>query len=284
MADQDASPLPDSFAIWDKYEQVAMHFNDLIMRWRLQAIGGLAGVVAVAGFVVKDSDPDYQYRAMLLLSLALTVGWVGIAIIDLFYYRRLLQGAVKAILALEESTPRIQLSTLIEKNAKSGAAVTPWLFYSCGLLPLLGFAVWASVNMRADASIPPGATASVAMSSPPDDALGQLRLSQACAESANQFWKRFGYDSSPTTGETTSYANHYNRSLDKCLIIVRRTTLLSSGKWTLQEEVVDALEVGDPLGTLLTDSSGNAIAINRSNRRVASSPEHVAWFRDLMAR
>ena len=31
---------------WYKYEQIAMHFNDLLMRFRTQALAGLAGRVA----------------------------------------------------------------------------------------------------------------------------------------------------------------------------------------------------------------------------------------------
>ena len=30
---------PQLVEIWKKYEDIAMHFNDLIMRWRLQAMG-----------------------------------------------------------------------------------------------------------------------------------------------------------------------------------------------------------------------------------------------------
>ena len=52
---------------WEKREDIAMHFNDLIMRWRLQAIGGLAGFVTLAGFVVGDAaSPQVRYRAMLI--------------------------------------------------------------------------------------------------------------------------------------------------------------------------------------------------------------------------
>ena len=130
--------------LWKKYEDVAMHFNDLIMRWRLQAIGGLAGLVTLAGFVVGDAATlAVRYRAMVILSGVLSFAWIGVGLIDLFYYRRLLQGAVRAILLIERDNPRIALSTLIENEAASASTVAPWVFYGCGLVPLLTIMIWA---------------------------------------------------------------------------------------------------------------------------------------------
>src|SRR5688500_15957385 len=125
---------PKIVELWGKYEDVAMHFNELIMRWRLQAIGGLAGLVTLAGFVVGDAESLLvRYRAMLLLSIVLTFGWIGVGIIDLFYYRRLSQGSVDAILNLESKIKQIDLSTAIENRARRGSKVAPWIFYGCGL-------------------------------------------------------------------------------------------------------------------------------------------------------
>jgi hypothetical protein len=96
-----SSPNPDSTAeelqlqAWEKHQDVAMHFNELIMRWRLQAIGGLAGFVTLAGFVVGDTTSLHvRYRAMLILTTVIAFAWLAVGAIDLFYYSRLLQGAV----------------------------------------------------------------------------------------------------------------------------------------------------------------------------------------------
>ena len=35
------------FKLWKSYEEVAMHFNDLIIRLRIQSIGGLAALATV---------------------------------------------------------------------------------------------------------------------------------------------------------------------------------------------------------------------------------------------
>jgi hypothetical protein len=136
--------------LWTKYEDVAMHFNDLIMRWRLQAIGGLAGLLTLSGFVVGDATTLLvRYRAMLILSSVLGCGWIGVACIDLFYYRRLLQGAVDAILAVEKrSGGRITLSTTIEKRAAGGSLIMPWAFYVLGLIPVLAIVGWAIYQLN----------------------------------------------------------------------------------------------------------------------------------------
>lgn len=135
---------PARLDLWKKYEDIAMHFNELIMRWRLQAIGGLAGLLTVAGFVVGDAESlVVRYRAMLILSGVLASGWIGVATIDLFYYRRLLQGAVKAITDLEQDMPGVKLSNKIEERARRGSEVAPWIFYVAGFLPLICLCAWA---------------------------------------------------------------------------------------------------------------------------------------------
>lgn len=129
--------------LWKKYQDIAVHFNDLIMRWRLQAIGGLATLVTVSGFVVDTDDLIVRYRAMLILSGMLASVWIGVAAIDLFYYRNLLKGAVDSLLALEKEHPTIRLSTDIENAASMGARWMPVLFYLAGLAPLIGVGWWA---------------------------------------------------------------------------------------------------------------------------------------------
>ena len=130
--------------VWSKYEDVAIHFNDLIMRWRIQAIGGLLTLLTLAGFVVGDAETlTTRYRAMLILAGTLSTAWVGVALIDLFYYRKLLSGAVDAIEEVETATRDIRLSRLIERRARTGGKWAPFVFYACGWLPLLGTVWWA---------------------------------------------------------------------------------------------------------------------------------------------
>lgn len=106
--------------IWSKYEDVAMHFNDLLMRLRTQALGAVAGLVAVAAFfmeggIPQESDP-LPWRSLYVGSLALLSGWVVLFLLDTFYYSRLLLGAVDALLDFEKTKASglITLSTKID--------------------------------------------------------------------------------------------------------------------------------------------------------------------------
>jgi hypothetical protein len=82
-----------------------MHFNDLIMRLRVQALGGLAAVGAIVVVLIKELPTQHErWLALALLFVVLSVLWLAIGIIDFFYYNRLLIGAVQALLAIEEST------------------------------------------------------------------------------------------------------------------------------------------------------------------------------------
>jgi hypothetical protein len=155
MTDQEIA-----FQKWSKYEDIAMHFNDLLMRWRLQAMGGLATLVTVAGFVVGDVESfQLRYSGMMILSITFTVVWIGMATIDLCYYRRLLRGAVEAILALEgDSKNEIGLSTKVEALAKKGGDRAPWFFYTCGLLPLVGITLYAGWRLQSPPPAEPKAT------------------------------------------------------------------------------------------------------------------------------
>lgn len=37
----------DVFEVWTKYEDIAMHFNDLLIKLRTQALGGVAAISAL---------------------------------------------------------------------------------------------------------------------------------------------------------------------------------------------------------------------------------------------
>ena len=78
--------------------------------------------------------------------------WSAVGAIDLFYYRRLLQGAVAALMDLERKSSLLNLSTRIEEFAASGSRWSPWVFYLGGLAPLLGIIAWAIHNL---ATLPP---------------------------------------------------------------------------------------------------------------------------------
>jgi len=113
-------PLYD---VWAKYEEIAMHFNDLLIRLRIQALAGVAALSTLVGIFAK-TDPsggngNWQIATGVFFGLCLF--WIAIWILDLRYYHKLLVGAVTALLEIEEMSENhtrirsIQMSTIIEK-------------------------------------------------------------------------------------------------------------------------------------------------------------------------
>ena len=70
-----AQPEWDIYELWQKYEKVAMHFNDLIIRLRTQALAGVAALSALTGFFAKA---DF---GALSLSLVWVAVWAQILVI-----------------------------------------------------------------------------------------------------------------------------------------------------------------------------------------------------------
>lgn len=128
---QDTSKYADTseFALWEKYESVAMHFNELIIRLRTQALGALAGVVALSGLAInfaQKAESKVQWWILFGTLLFFVFAWIALWILDMLYYDKLLGGAVKALLEHEQKTKladsadfRINLSTKISDEFKN---------------------------------------------------------------------------------------------------------------------------------------------------------------------
>jgi hypothetical protein len=135
--------------LWHKSEQVAMHFNDLILNFRLKAVGAITVAGGLIGTVLLTKadgpPPRFNFIAFAIAMAFLCMVWGGIWIIDACYYQRLLRGAVRDAIRLEKMSGNlIQLSTLIEKdvegdrvtNGKMVSGRATWAFYG---LPFLAF-------------------------------------------------------------------------------------------------------------------------------------------------
>jgi hypothetical protein len=127
------------FEVWEKYEKIAMHFNDLIIKLRIQA---LAGVTAL--FAKSDAASNGVWGIAALLFGGLCLAWIAIWIIDFSYYNRLLTGAVISILKLEEQSKtstrvrHIDISSSIEAAvANEHTRPKPWRYVK------LSFGRWA---------------------------------------------------------------------------------------------------------------------------------------------
>lgn len=150
-------------ALWKEYEAVAMHFNELIIKLRTQALGGVAAISAITGFLsaTKEAQTVTGLSSMRLLEivfLVLAAFWVALFCLDFLYYRVLLNGAVEAILELEEESG-IKLSTRIDRrlgfwrwNLKENCAVrmAKWLWWTSGQILfyfiVFGMLLWLSVQ------------------------------------------------------------------------------------------------------------------------------------------
>jgi hypothetical protein len=90
--------------LWEKYEDIAMHFNDLIIRLRTQALAGVAALSTLVGIFAKTDLGSFSYTWEIagFVFSGLSLFWIAIWVLDFGYYNRLLMGAVAALLELEK--------------------------------------------------------------------------------------------------------------------------------------------------------------------------------------
>jgi hypothetical protein len=155
----DDKNLISIFELWDKYEHIAMHFNDLILKIRIQALAAVTAIITIVGILGKTtntstSDP-INWLLFILVFFFLGLFWIAIWILDFRYYSRLLGGAVEAIKNLETLSQKsthiqaIEFSVTVDKAIKEPLESSTgfkelingrWLFYEIVFLGLvIGF-------------------------------------------------------------------------------------------------------------------------------------------------
>jgi hypothetical protein len=109
-------PIPVEYKIdvqtlWAKYQDVVMHFNDLLMRLRSQGLAGIAAVSTLVGIFTREgnSDVSTEWLVATFIFLALALFWIAIWCLDLLYYNRMLMGAVAALIDLEKKSKGLNL-------------------------------------------------------------------------------------------------------------------------------------------------------------------------------
>jgi len=107
MNSQPSESASNSFLLdaWESQEKIAMHFNELILKVRMQALGALAAVVTVGAVLLKTAPPERHSPWGVVTSVfaVLLALWIAIWLLDFRYYNRLLMGAVDSLLALEDA-------------------------------------------------------------------------------------------------------------------------------------------------------------------------------------
>ena len=139
------------FKLWIEYEKIAMHFNGLIIQLRGRALAGIGIITTFTALFLETgnnvletgTNTGANWEFLSVLSILLMLAWGAIFIIDYFYYNKLLSGAVKAIVKLEESTKSqkvpILMSREIEKSAGNSKGVMKWFYGTVFVLLVLLF-------------------------------------------------------------------------------------------------------------------------------------------------
>jgi hypothetical protein len=148
-----------SFKLWKEYEKIAVHFNDLILRLRVQALGGVAAISALAGLVLKEHPMGLIGWKVLAVAFAvLFFFWIALFFLDLLYYTPLLLGAVEAILEIEAANQKgefvtwINLSTKIKDYVEHRSCkwhrslLGPIIFYSIVAMVLMALFVFSALH------------------------------------------------------------------------------------------------------------------------------------------
>lgn len=106
--------------LWAKYEDIAMHFNDLLIRLRTQALAVVTALSALVGIFTK-TDPSsvhISWEIATAVFIGLAVFWVAIWAIDRCYYNRLLIGAVLALRRIEAESHKVDPSMVIDLSTQ----------------------------------------------------------------------------------------------------------------------------------------------------------------------
>src|SRR5690348_1203969 len=156
----------DSFLLsaWEKHEKIAMHFNELILKLRIQALGAIAAMVTIGGALLKVDISSSQLPWGLLACVfgILFLFWIAVWLLDFLYYNKLLMGAVDCLLALEkaisgrkritfEMSHKIERAVLREPptHRVKRSMLGPSLFYVIVASVLLGAALYsAAIHIR----------------------------------------------------------------------------------------------------------------------------------------
>ena len=93
------------FMLWKEQQTIAIHFNEIILTLRTQALGAVAATTAIlVGFFASNIKEEHpiSWGPLSGAFALLAVFWVALGILDLHYYHKLLEGSVESILELEE--------------------------------------------------------------------------------------------------------------------------------------------------------------------------------------
>src|SRR4051812_49004908 len=68
----------ETYEIWKQYESIAMHFNDLLSKIRLQALGGVGTISVIVGVFSKDISECSRWIILGFAFVMLSILWINI--------------------------------------------------------------------------------------------------------------------------------------------------------------------------------------------------------------
>lgn len=136
--------LTQAIDLWFHYEAIAMHFNQLIMQFRLQLLGGTGALGSILAYLITQHVDNTTLRHSLyrFISAGLLVIFSAAACLYVFYYAQLLEGSIAAILELEAQYEEISFSTTITDRLAGSATKIIYGVYSSVILFFIAAAVY----------------------------------------------------------------------------------------------------------------------------------------------
>lgn len=137
--------IPDQEVVqlWYHYEEVAMHFNELIIQYRLQLMGGTGAIGALSSYLIASKDLGENFEKLRALTASvILVLFSAAAYLDVFYYNELLLGAVDALLKFESEHNGIYMSTAINQRFPNGEASAIKFTYIGVIATMSIFTIW----------------------------------------------------------------------------------------------------------------------------------------------
>ena len=138
--------------LWFHYEEIAMHFNQLIMQYRLQLMGGAGAIGAISSYLIggKIENVAKRHELRVIISFGMLTLVCAAAVLDLAYYHQLLQGAVKALLEFEAARSELNMSTLIHREIGDRGVSIILCVYLSFIIPLFCFTLYSWNVWRKD--------------------------------------------------------------------------------------------------------------------------------------
>ena len=68
-----------NFKIWKEYQKIEMHFNDLLIKLRVQILGLVVAVITIGGFVLKLTNTGaIDWKIVFWILIVLCFIWIAL--------------------------------------------------------------------------------------------------------------------------------------------------------------------------------------------------------------